>query len=162
MSDLKEVYVNDSIESTEITPEYVYVTIPADYVCTYNKLLVLMSQLGVDMLNDCNASCTKRNKNVIDCFNMFNAAVAARKLGQDKIAETLLKYINAQIKLLNNNTDVNPNVVWPVDPDGYIKAVVSCGDNPKFYIDSKTGELLQMGKSNQIYALDNTDVESDD
>lgn len=161
---LKRVYVKHIDTEIEINPEYVYMTIPADYVCTYNKILILLSEYGIEMLNDCQARCAKRNKSIIDCFNMFNAAVAARKLGQDKVAETIIKYVNAQLKIINSNTDINPSFVYPVDEHGYLKAVVSCGENPRFTIDAESGELFQHSISenvNGVYTLDETDTDSD-
>ncbi len=47
------------------------------------------------MLQDCKASCSDKNSGVIECFNMFNSAVAARKLGNDKLAALLIKYIKS-------------------------------------------------------------------
>ena len=88
------VYVKaDGTEQVEIEPQYVYMTVPSKYVCVYHKLLVLMAQYGLDMLNDCSATCKGNNKNIITCWNMFQSAMAAYQLGQDKLAETLLKYI---------------------------------------------------------------------
>ncbi len=56
------VYVKaDGTEQVEIDPQYVYMTVPSKYVCVYHKLLVLMAQYGLDMLNDCSATC-KGNK----------------------------------------------------------------------------------------------------
>ena len=80
-----------------IEPEYVYMTIPASWVCVYHRILAMLADYGEDMLKDCKATCTDRNSNVIECFNMFNAAIAARKIGKGKLAETLIKYINAKI-----------------------------------------------------------------
>lgn len=161
---LKRVYVKHIDTEIEINPEYVYMTIPADYICVYNKILILLSEYGLDMLNDCQASCTKRNKSIVDCFNMFNAAVAARKLGQDKVAETIIKYVKGQLKIINNNSDINPTFVYPVDEKGYLKALVSCGENPRFTIDAESGELFQKSITsdvNGVYTLDETDTDSD-
>ena len=69
----------------EVNPEYVYVTIPAEYICVYHRILVMLSDYGEDMLKDCKATCSDRNSGVIECFNMFNAAVAAKKTGKDKL-----------------------------------------------------------------------------
>lgn len=80
--------------------QYVYATIPARYACLYHKLLVLLSEFGVDMLNDCNATCKGSNKNIVTCFNMFNAGVAAYNLGETKKAEVIMKYINAQVNAI--------------------------------------------------------------
>lgn len=80
--------------------EYIYLTVPIDYEDVYKTLLILLADYGEDMLKDCKASCTNKNRDVIDCFNMFNAAIAARELGKDKLAETIIKYIKAKIKVM--------------------------------------------------------------
>ena len=127
----------------QIEPEYVYVTIPAEYICVYHRILAMLADYGEDMLNDCKASCTDRNSNVIDCFNMFNAAVAARKLGKDKLAETLIKYIKAKINQMYRGVDNSTSFVFPVDENGQLKAFVSCNERPMFYINPEDGELYE-------------------
>lgn len=160
---LERVYVRAENNTVEINPEYIYMTIPAEYVCIYHKILILMAEYGLDMLNDCQAGCTNQNKSIINCFNMFNAAVAARKLGQDKVAETIIKYVNSQLKLIYNNDITIPETVFPVDEHGYLKAIVSCGENPKFEIDINSGELFKKSITNNgaVFALDETDTNSD-
>lgn len=130
-------------ELIQIEPEYVYVTIPAEYICVYHRILAMLADYGEDMLKDCKASCTDRNSNVIDCFNMFNAAVAARKLGKDKLAETLIKYIKAKINQMYRGVDNSTSFVFPVDENGQLKAFVSCNERPMFYINSEDGELYE-------------------
>ena len=162
VKNLKRVYVRHTQDSIEINPEYIYMTIPADYVCIYHKILILLSEYGVDMLNDCQAGCSNQNKSIINCFNMFNAAVAARKLGQDKTAETIMKYVNGQLNIIHNYNDIDTKIVFPVDENGYLKAIVSCGENPTFTIDPETGLLWEksIANDNEVYALDETDTES--
>ena len=87
--------MNEQLQQVE--PEYVYVTIPAEYICVYHRILIMLSDYGEEMLKDCKANCTDKNSGVIECFNMFNSAVAARKLGKTKLAETLIKYIKTKI-----------------------------------------------------------------
>ena len=127
----------------QVEPEYVYVTIPAEYICVYHRILAMLADYGEDMLKDCKASCTDRNSNVIDCFNMFNAAVAARKLGKDKLAETLIKYIKAKINQMYRGVDNSTGFVFPVDENGQLKAFVSCNERPMFYINPEDGELYE-------------------
>ena len=127
----------------QIEPEYVYVTIPAEYICVYHRILAMLADYGEDMLKDCKASCTDRNSNVIDCFNMFNAAVAARKLGKDKLAETLIKYIKAKINQMYRGVDNSTSFVFPVDENGQLKAFVSCNERPMFHINPEDGELYE-------------------
>ena len=130
-------------ELIQVEPEYVYVTIPAEYICVYHRILAMLADYGEDMLKDCKASCTDRNSNVIDCFNMFNAAVAARKLGKDKLAETLIKYIKAKINQMYRGVDNSTGFVFPVDENGQLKAFVSCNERPMFYINPEDGELYE-------------------
>ena len=130
-------------ELIQIEPEYVYVTIPAEYICVYHRILAMLADYGEDMLKDCKASCTDRNSNVIDCFNIFNAAVAARKLGKDKLAETLIKYIKAKINQMYRGVDNSTSFVFPVDENGQLKAFVSCNERPMFYINPEDGELYE-------------------
>lgn len=130
-------------ELIQVEPEYVYVTIPAEYICVYHRILAMLADYGEAMLKDCKASCSDRNSNVIDCFNMFNAAVAARKLGKDKLAETLIKYIKAKINQMYRGIDNSTGFVFPVDENGQLKAFVSCTERPMFYINPEDGELYE-------------------
>ena len=121
-----------SNELVTIEPEYVYVTVPAEYICVYHRILAMLADYGEDMLKDCKAACTDRNSSVIDCFNMFNAAVAARKLGKTKLAETLIKYIKSKINQIYRSKDNSTSFVFPLDENGEIAAFVSCCERPTF------------------------------
>jgi len=132
-----------SVQLTEIEPEYVYVTIPAEYICVYHRILAMLADYGEEMLRDCKASCTDRNSGVIDCFNMFNAAVAARKLGKEKLAETIIKYVKAKINQIYHNKDNSTSFIFPIDENGQLKAFVSCGERPKFEINPDDMELYE-------------------
>lgn len=132
-----------SVTLRQIEPEYIYVTIPAEYICVYHRILAMLADYGEEMLKDCKAACKDRNSGVIECFNMFNAAVAARKLGKDKLAETLIKYIKAKINQIYKGADNSTSFVFPVDENGQLKAFVSCGERPKFEIDPDDGELYE-------------------
>lgn len=162
MSDLlKPVYVKDKREDefVEIQPEYVYMTIPADYVCIYHKILIMLTDFGVDLLKDCEASCKTKNRKVVDCFNMFNAAVAARKLNQFKLAETLINYIKGQIDLNYNGKAISPEIIFPVDEEGKLNALVGCGNKPKFTVDVETGKLYEeyTNKPESVFVLGDND-----
>lgn len=131
---------------SEIKPielEYIYVTIPAEYICVYHRILAMMADFGEDMLKDCKASCTDKNSGVIECFNMFNSAVAAKKLGKDKLAEVIIKYVKAKINQIYKGADNSTSFVFPVDETGQLKAFVSCGARPHFEINADNGELYE-------------------
>ena len=130
-------------EIKQIEPEYVYVTIPAEYICVYHRILAMMADYGEDMLKDCKANCTDRNSGVIECFNMFNSAVAARKLGKDKLASVIITYVKAKINQIYKGKDNSTSFVFPIDENGELKAIVSCGERPKFHINSKDMNLYE-------------------
>ena len=130
-------------ELIKVEPEYIYVTVPAEYICVYHRILAMMADYGEEMLKDCKASCTDKNNNVIECFNMFNSAVAARKLGKSKLAETLIKYIKAKINQIYKGIDNSTSFIFPIDENGEIKAFVSCGERPKFEINPDDGLLYE-------------------
>ena len=139
----------------EINPEYVYITIPAEYVCVYHRILAMLSDYGEEMLKDCKANCTDKNSGVIECFNMFNAAVAARHLGQDKKAELIINYIKAKINQIYKGKDDSTGFVFPIDENGVIKAFVSCNDRPRFFVeDDDLYKLPQNLGVDETYSLE--------
>lgn len=123
--------------------EYVYVTIPAEYICVYHRILAMMADYGEEMLKDCKATCTDKNSGVIECFNMFNAAIAAKKLGKESLANTLIKYIKTKINQIYKGVDNSTSFVFPVDENGQLKAFVSCGERPKFEINPEDMTLYE-------------------
>lgn len=126
-----------------IEPEYIYTSIPAEYVCVYQKILAMLADYGEEMLKDCKASCTDKNSGVIECFNMFNSAVAARKLGKDKLAALIIKYIKAKINQIYKGKDNSTSFVFPIDETGSIKAFVTCSERPKFEIKPEDMNLYE-------------------
>ena len=139
----------------EVQPEYVYVTIPAEYICVYHRILAMLADYGEEILKDCKAACKDRNSGVIECFNMFNAAVAAKKLGKEKLSETLIKYIKAKINQIYRGSDNSTSFVYPIDEKGYVKAIVTCNDSyPVYKIDPDTMELYE-------YYSDKSNIEFD-
>lgn len=138
-TNFSQVFTN-SEELVEANPDFVYMVIPAKYVCTYHKLLVMLADVGIEMLNDCTANCKGNNKNIITCWNMFQTACAAYQINKTKEADTIIKYINAQIKLIYNGTGketIIGNITLPISEDGILKAIISCGgETPKFEIET--------------------------
>lgn len=149
----------------EINPEVLYMTIPAEWACVYQKLLVAVADFGEQMLHDCQASCKNVNKNIINCWHMFAAAIAAHQLGQDKLAETLIKYIKGQLKLIYREArcaEFDGMVPMPISPDGKLKALIGCDEGTKFYVDLETGELyeeyLEKEHSKGVFAIEDNNL----
>ena len=171
------VEIGTDVKHTDL--EYIYVTIPAEYVCVYHRILAMLADYGVEMLKDCKATCKDRNSGVIECFNMFNAAVAARQLGKSasnngdnaasdkysKLAATLIKYIKAKINQIYGGKDNETSFVFPVDENGELKAFVSCGERPLFKIRPEDGNLYEHKFHNgfdEHFRLGKEDMNEDD
>lgn len=147
----------------EVTPEYIYLTIPAEYVCVYHRIMAMLADYGEEMLKDCKASCIDRNSGVIECFNMFNAACAARLFGQDKKAQLIINYIKAKINQIYKGKDNSTSYVFPIDENGKLKAFVSCNDRPRFWINEEE-DLMKQNQGlgfEEEYTLDDENGESD-
>ena len=82
-TNFSQVFTN-SEELVETNPDFVYMVIPAKYVCTYHKLLVMLADVGIEMLNDCTANCKGNNKNVItivsNIINISNILLSANSV----------------------------------------------------------------------------------
>ena len=118
----------------QIYPKYIYTTIPAEWVCIHRKILLMMADYGEAMLKDCKASCTDRNSNIIECYNMFNAAVAAKNIGQDKKANLIINYIKAKLNQIYKGIDISDFLTTCIDKHGTLKTLVKCKDVPEFWI----------------------------
>lgn len=172
MSDnYNEVYVQDTSEEQsssyqEITPEYVYLTIPSDYVCVYHKLLLAMADFGKSIIDDCSAACKGNGKQLVNCWNLFQSAIACRTLGRESEATLFINYIKAQLETIykgsgkTNTTDVTG---MAITDDGYLKAFVTCNnENATFYVDEETGVLYQERKDNadngKVYTIEDDNL----
>lgn len=146
----------------EVIPEYIYLTIPAEYVCVYHRIMAMLADYGEEMLKDCKAACTDRNSGVIECFNMFNAACAARLIGQDKKAQLIINYIKAKINQIYKGKDNSTSYVFPIDENGKLKAFVSCNDRPRFWINEEE-DLMKQNQGlgfEETYSLDDENGEN--
>lgn len=130
-----------------VSVQYVYLTIPAEWVCIYHKLLVYLADFGEQSIKDCKAVCEGSNINIIQCWNIFQSALACYTLGQFDKANLFIKYIEAQLDLNYKGTDKEVycgEVMLPITEDGHLKSVVSCINNEiSFVVDEETGHLYQ-------------------
>ena len=141
-----QVFVKDKDVLIDIKPEFLYLTIPAEYVCIYHKLLVYLADFGKKLLDDCSAVCKGNNKTVVDCWNLFQSALACKSLGQDKQASLFIDYIDKQLNNIYRGEDrevYNGTNYFPITPDGKLKALCSCGSEILFKVDLNTGELYE-------------------
>ena len=61
--------MNDEIK------KHVYLSIPINYICVYNKLKYLVYNYGIDIIKDCASSCKPKNKTIVECWNLFQLAI---------------------------------------------------------------------------------------
>lgn len=126
------------MEDTNIISDgYTYLAIPEEWLCLYHKLLHYLADFGENALRDCETSCSGRNKNILKCWGMFQSAIAAKSLGKDKLANTLIKYVDAQFELIYKGSDkdmFNGGFILPIDENGYIKGLNSCANTISFYV----------------------------
>lgn len=77
-----------------LNDEWIYLTVPKAYQCVFEKLLNKLATWGQELLDDCTVSCKGQNKNILNAWNLFNAACIA----YDTSATTKSKYIVDYIK----------------------------------------------------------------
>lgn len=110
-----------------INDNYIYLSVPAVYKCVYEDILAKLADYGTDLVKDCSANCKNTNKQIMVCWNMFQAACAAYTIGNFKQATLLINYIIAQLKCkCTENGYPNPvnitdfNVLYELDDNNNI------------------------------------------
>lgn len=122
------------------------VNIPIEYLFVYNKLLLLMVELGESMLLNCKSLCDTKNMPIIECYHMFKAAIAAKQLGSGsatgsglgrgtddrnyyaKLADTLLNYVKVQLNAVSNNYKDVLSFTLPFDKYGLANLFITTDD----------------------------------
>ena len=162
------VYVKgDGSEEVEISGEYVYMSVGRKYVCVYDKVLVVMGEYGVDMVNDCCGSCKGNNKNIVSCWNMFECGMGGYEVGEDKVGESVVKYIKGEVNIIyegSEEVEYSGCIRVGVDEEGKIDGIVSCGDGGKFYVEGESGKVWEKkeeGKEyNESYSVSDVDYDN--
>ena len=110
--------------------KFIFLKVPVKWTDIYNKLLILMSNRGIDMIKDCNASCDGETKKLIECWNQFNAACAAYAIGQETEAKILIRIlIDCMNKKYKTNYDEEYYTDFNIDDLSYINC-----NNSTFFI----------------------------
>ena len=112
---------------------YAYITIPRDWLNLYNKILYLLADFGEAKLKDCTAECLKNNKVVLDCYAMFNAAIAAKEIHNNPLSNALYKYVEATINAMYRGSAL------PIDVE-----------EPEYVLDLDNNQILINGTSYTI------------
>lgn len=148
-----------TVNNTDVN--FIYLTIPTDYVNTYRKLIKCLANIKsfVDSC-ECSQSKLKAIKVIYECWLMFNSAVANHKINQKDKAQEIIDYID---KVLNNvffNDESEGGdgdcvcEVLDIDENGILKVRSNhdCCVVPNFYIDIETGNLMsEYDYENEIF-----------
>lgn len=165
MSKYNKVTVNSESDKISINPEFVYLTIPREWVCVYHKLLVGMADLGKSLIDNCSLNSNSTTKIYLNCWNLFQSALAAKEFNRIKDAEFLIDYIKKQLSIIykGRNDIYNGTNYYPITEDGKIKALVSCNNElSEFLVDVETGKLyeehLNRINNGDIFTLEDDDL----
>lgn len=113
--------------SNIINVDAINLIVPGKYKAVYYKLLYIVSAQGKKIIDDCNYACNNQGHNVFTCWNLFNAAIAAYNIGEEKKADLFIDYIDKQLDIYANNDSIEipsdysehiPLVTYYVRDDG--------------------------------------------
>lgn len=146
MDKYNEIVVKNQSDKVSIQPEFVYLTIPAEWICIYHRLLVGVADLGKTLIDECSITSNNNSKILLNCWNLFQTAIAAKSIGKIKDAEFLIDYIQKQLELLyrGHGNIYNGTNYYPITEDGNLNALCSCIDGTvEFKVDLETGQLYE-------------------
>lgn len=119
------------------------IVVPLDYLSVYKVILILFTELGEDMLNDCSSICKNKGKSIVDCYAMFEAAIAAKNNGKDALADTIIHYLKEQLNLLARFNANKLSFTLPLDSTGSVNLFIEEEDDTtKLYIDKTVIDYL--------------------
>ena len=119
--------VENNLELENVTELYengVEIKIPLQYLGIYKVILILFTELGLDMLDDCKTLCKNRNKSIIDCYIMFQTAMAQYYNGNIKAANHIIDYIKAQLNLIARQNASKLTFTLPIDNNGNVNLFI--------------------------------------
>lgn len=134
----------DAKEYIEINPQQVYLTIPRNYLDVYYKLLVLVADLGKNIIDGCNFIYKSNNQQIITYWNLFQSALAAAALNDRSRSELFISYLRIQLNNIYKGTTKMPyinSVPIPVIEDGSLKGIINFNNQIKIYIIDECIEL---------------------
>lgn len=110
----------------------VYLEIPIDYICVYNKLKYLIYNYGIDLINDCSSSCKPKNQEIVNCWNLFQLAVTNYNNDNITDANNIINNIKDKINKLYktiSNIDYNGVDEYYINEEGTSKTKIICNNN---------------------------------
>ena len=89
--------------------EFVYLKVPVIYQAVFESLLSKMAVWGQELLDDCTASCSGNNKNILNAWNLFQAAIAAYEYGNQVQSDKIVNFIAVSLGI---NSDTQPTAQY--------------------------------------------------
>lgn len=132
----------DNINIKEISLSDIYLLIKENYITTYQKLITLI-------INNNKAIKEKPdnvvNKQIIDCWNLFQSAVAAYNLGFEKDADFFISFIDCNIdNIINKYGEIYNETFYFEHPDMIgIRGTEITIDDIDFYVNDEDGNIYQ-------------------
>ena len=135
-------YSVNNINIKEILLSDIYLLIPENYITIYQKLITLI-------INNNKAIKEKPdnvvNKQIINCWNLFQSAVAAYNLGFEKDADFFISFINCNIdNIINKYGEIYNETFYFEHPDMIgIRGTEITIDDIDFYVNNEDGNIYQ-------------------
>lgn len=82
--------------------EFVYLKVPVTYQVLFENILSKMTVWGQELLDDCTASCSGNNKNILNAWNLFQAAITAYEYGNSNQANKIVNFISTSLGISND------------------------------------------------------------
>ena len=118
----------------------IYLLIPENYISVYQKLITII-------INNNKAIKEKPdnvvNKQIINCWNLFQSAVAAYNLGFEKDTDFFINFIDCNIDKIKN---IDEKLILQLDDGNLEKVINNNNEDVEFKVDISTGQLIQIGE----------------
>ena len=79
--------------------QFTYLKVPVIYKNYFEAILEKMSSWGQALLDDCTMNCQGRYKDLMNCWNLFKAAIYTYDLGNEKKSDYIMEYIDSTLGL---------------------------------------------------------------
>lgn len=123
----------------DISLSNVYLIIKENYITTYQKLLTLIINHHKAITKKPN---NKLQKYIIDCWNLFQSAVASYNLGFEKQADFFINFIDCNVNKIIENIGIAHNEQFDVEYPDMIGFVGKLDlDAVEFYTDVDDGNM---------------------
>lgn len=132
-----KIVSEDNTDNTDdIKPEYLYLAVPTEYASILIKLMTLLSNLGKEMIDNCNATCNGNGKNITTCWMLFQTAIEAYHIGKASEANDLIQYIENKLDIIVKE-DTEQVGEFFVDENLTIKGACQANKEVKVFIDKE-------------------------